>query len=382
MSATPSLVQPRLVVLDTAHFSGLVNDAISSQRDRRKAAQRFLHLLSERGWIPLLCFHHLEELMQHKDDKLVDARLAYLRELPLAAWVKGDHHLDLPGSIIELQAAEVVQALESPDSTLLEVRDRARDAVIAFGAGAEAIPDMGEDWRILRQALTVRQAQSQKVAAMSRWRPADIDETRIGDWLAGEVLPRGVANKNIERQLDNLTREVATRGDRRITSPGAVASEFMWEVVKDFDAIDLDENRSPALQFLLASGLEMEDIDPEETFGSLMHRLTFFKQLRIVGEKAGLPWRVVKAGAKLERLPVALIQDAMRRYAQDQPERKGSMLTDVHLLCLAAYAELTFVDKRTLNDLSQAARKVPALNGLLGRVHRAAQYPQVLEYAT
>lgn len=382
MSATSGLVKPRLVVLDTAHFSGLVNDAISAHRDRRKGAQRFLHLLAERGWIPLLCFHHLEELMQHKDDKLVDARLAFQRALPMAAWVRGDHQFDLPGSIIELHAAEVANAVDLPNSILQEVRDRARESVIAFGTGAEAMPDMAGEWRILRQVLQVRQAQSQKVAALSRWRPADIDDTPMRDWLAGELVPRGVANKQIESQLDKLTHEVAVRGDKRITSPAALSSEFMWEVVRDFDAIELEEGVSPALQFLLASGLEMEDIDPDETFGSLMHRLTFYKQLRIVGEKAGLSWPLVKARATLKRLPVALIQDAMRRFSQDQPERKGSMLTDVHLLCLAAYAELTFVDKRTLNDLRQAGRKVPELNELLGRVARAAHYSQVLEHTT
>ena len=43
-----------------------------------------------------------------------------------------------------------------------------------------------------------------------------------------------------------------------------------------------------------------------------------------------------------------MIEECMRAHAQDQPERKGSDLNDTHLLCLAPYADVTYVDKRTL----------------------------------
>ena len=36
------LAPERLVVLDTAHLAGLISDAISNSRERRRSAQRFI----------------------------------------------------------------------------------------------------------------------------------------------------------------------------------------------------------------------------------------------------------------------------------------------------------------------------------------------------
>ncbi len=68
----------------------------------------------------------------------------------------------------------------------------------------------------------------------------------------------------------------------------------------------------------------------------------------------------------------------MRLYAQDQPERKGSELNDTHLLCLSPYADLTCVDKRTLENLRRALIKCPALDQFLGKVTRAPTYAAVV----
>lgn len=56
----PQVLPERLVVLDTAHLAGLISDAISDSRERRRSAQRFIADLLERRWLPLLSWHHLE----------------------------------------------------------------------------------------------------------------------------------------------------------------------------------------------------------------------------------------------------------------------------------------------------------------------------------
>jgi len=76
VSDTTPINRVRLFVPDTAHLAGLVADIMSDSRERRRGAQRFLPDLLERGWLPLLCWHHIEELLQHRDEHVVDARLA------------------------------------------------------------------------------------------------------------------------------------------------------------------------------------------------------------------------------------------------------------------------------------------------------------------
>lgn len=61
----------------------------------------------------------------------------------------------------------------------------------------------------------------------------------------------------------------------------------------------------------------------------------------------------------------------MRAYAHDQPERKGSELNDGDLLCLAPYADVTYVDKRTLESVRRAKGKNNLFAELVGQVNKA-----------
>ena len=204
------------MVLDTSHLARLVNDSVSSSRDRRRAAQAFIPDLVERGWLPLLCWHHLEELLQHRDDQLVDARLRYLWNWPLMAWVRPSDAEAGPGSILDVLKAEVVVAHSNPSADALQVRDLARDQLLSFGPATVAIPDDFRDWRALRTALAVRQEHSRRVSAISRWRAAPIDNTRIADLMNGALRSQEDAARTFGHLRHRLESEIVKRGDKRI----------------------------------------------------------------------------------------------------------------------------------------------------------------------
>ena len=125
------------------------------------------------------------------------------------------------------------------------------------------------------------------------------------------------------------------------------------------------------------AGLDLDDIDPSATFGETMDLLTFQKRLRIVAEAKGLPWQELKRTVTRNRLPVTVIQESMRIHAHDQPERKGSDLNDIHLLCLAPYVNRTYVDKRTLESARRARGKVAIFDRLIGHVGKAGNYNEI-----
>ncbi|ASI67934.1 hypothetical protein BA022_04680 [Diaphorobacter nitroreducens] len=118
--------QTRFVVLDTSHLAGLASDWAYADRSRRRSAEAFVPDLVECGWLPLLCWHQVEELLQHKDDELVDQRLRYLRSWPLVAWVRPSDPDSGPGSVLEVLKAEVRAAYAHSGAELLQVRDLAR----------------------------------------------------------------------------------------------------------------------------------------------------------------------------------------------------------------------------------------------------------------
>lgn len=372
------LAPERLVVLDTAHLAGLISDAISNSRERRRSAQRFIADLLERRWLPLLSWHHLEELLQHRDEALVDARVRYLREFPRAAWVRPFDDRAGPGSILEVFRAEVAAAVAYPGARPAQVRDRARQHVIVIGAGDDAIPEHFRDWRLLRPALAAQQAKARRVAAISRWRAHDIDDKPIGAWFGQPARAPDDVSRRLIRMREALEAEISVRGDKRIADPRAMAEEFMREVADDGYAVAGGPQPAPAVQLLVNAGLDPDDIDPSATFRQTMDLLMFHRRLRLVAESFELPWSELKRRALRNNLPSVRLEDAMRLYAQDQQERKGSELNDTHLLCLSPYADLTCVDKRTLESLRRARTKCPDLDQLLGKVARAPTYAAVV----
>lgn len=71
--------------------------------------------------------------------------------------------------------------------------------------------------------------------------------------------------------------------------------------------------------------------------------------------------------------------DAIRQHSREPSRRKGSDLNDMHLLCLASYAAVTYVDKRTMENVRRAGSKVPALIKQIGAVLKARHYTEILD---
>jgi hypothetical protein len=368
------LVRHRLVVLDTAHLAGLVADVVSDNEERRRVALRFVPDLIEKGWLLLLCWHHVEELLHHDDEDLVDARLRYLWSLPLLAWIRPADPGTGPGSIVDLLRSEVAAMLRSPGAGVLEVRDSAREDVIVVGPGPAAIPESFRDWRHLRPALAARQHGGRRVAAISPWRATDFGKSPIGTWFDRPARSLDEAARVLGTLRGQLAREIRARGDKRIADADAMANEFMQAVVRNGLAAVNSGVASPAVQLLLNAGLEPADIDPSLTFDETMDLLIFQKGLRVAADGLRVPWAEVKRSVTRAQLPVTVIEEAMRHHAQDQPERKGSGPSDTHLLCLAPYADVTFVDKRTMENVRRIRRKGSVVDQLMGEVARAANH--------
>jgi hypothetical protein len=131
---------------------------------------------------------------------------------------------------LEVFGAEARAAFKEPDADACGVRKLAREGLLAVGPGTEAIPGNFRDWRVLRPALAVRQETARRVAAISRWRAADIDTTRIADWMNSAVRKPNDAARMFSRLRNHLAGEIATRGDKRITEPAAIATAFIADV--------------------------------------------------------------------------------------------------------------------------------------------------------
>lgn len=368
----------KFILLDTSHVGGLCADATAQEPGRRRKAEEFLNAMYQSGLVPVFCFHHLEELIQHENEDVVDGRLSYLRTLPHVAYVQPSDGRESPGTIVDVFAIEAEVAFEHPKADLLEIREHTRSRVFRFGSGKELIPEVFRDWRTFRTALDDHQDNSRRIAAISRWRATPIEHKRIGSLLGYRLRSAADSHRVVGQLRDQLAGEISNRGDRRIDDPDRMASEFFFEIAKGGSVLSSGEGSlPPVIQLLQQAGLEPDEIDLSATFGDTMNRLIFKQRLQQAAEARALPWEDLKRVVAAHRLPSNVIAEAMRAHSQDLPRRDGGELNDRHFLCLAPYTTVTYVDKRTLENTGRAIKKVPLFGMLVGDVRRASDYTRI-----
>lgn len=130
----------------------------------------------EQGRVPLLSWHHLEELLGGKDDVCATDRVASLQAMPFMAWLRLPQVEEGLGSIVDIFAAEVMAACEG-QSDLAAVRDRARSLLLMTGNGCQAIGEHGWVWEALRPVIHSRQDHLTAVASLGSMQTFDKTQT-------------------------------------------------------------------------------------------------------------------------------------------------------------------------------------------------------------
>ncbi|WP_333586319.1 hypothetical protein [Phenylobacterium sp.] len=369
------LLQPRYIALDSAHLIQWADARVSAHAPRRAEARRFELWLERHGYVPLLSLHHIAEMANHAVEAVAAGRLRFLAGLPLVAWI-GAPPQGGAGTVVTLIAEEVRAACTAPQASRSEVRDLAKPRLIQAGAGTRMLGAAPEAWLALRPVFAAEAEQARKVVAFTRVGTVDISKKPMAE-LLNSRLRRG---EDLRRQLDLMTgtyaASIAQRADRRIADPDAMAAAFMGDVAAM--ASPLPETAAElVLRALATQGVTADDITPTSTIGDMLDLGLFRAQLRIAAEAAGVSPSEALLHVQPERIPSWSLVQALQRHLPDLPEREGGELNDTYLACLAAYADVTLVDKRTWEGVRRLRAKAPELAALLGRVERLPRFEQL-----
>lgn len=369
------LSRPRLVALDTSLLSAVARDAFSRLPGQREHASAFVNSLGKLGCVVLLCWHHIEEQIAYHDPKVVADRLAFIRSLPLLAWVSsasGDEGL---GSIVDILALEVSAAL-ALNAGFGAVRDRVAEKLIKFGTGEQMLRPYENYWSVLQEQARARQEKTRDIVAISRSKYNDMSKIKLTDLEKAGARRPAERERHFDLLNERLAEDILLRGDKRIKNPVASAERFFDDVKSRAAAVTLGAS-NPTHQIMRLHGVDPSEMEPDATPEDVGKLSAFRKRLRIVSEILAIPFDELKAGITEDQLPSCVIQDAINRYRQDTPERKGSELTDNYLACLSAYVDVTYVDKRTLENFRRVEQKCPELKPLLRRVEKASNYQMI-----
>jgi hypothetical protein len=379
MSGTPSsrLMRPKFVALDSSHLGAVAADKATSDRTRLRRAEAFEKAFDESGSVLLLCWHHLQELFSYQREDVVAQRVAYLRTLPMVATVASFRKDDIIGTVMDLQSFEVDAAFKNPAADVLTVRDEAAKSMFRFASGADLVRPFLQNWSELRQAFAERQPRNSEVVAISRSNFAGNSDEKIVDLLKGGLRAPEDIQRQFQRLYRNLSNDIRERGDKRIRDPEVSSQTFLDEVQRL--GMEVIRGDNPAVRILEISGVALSEIGPETTVSDVGNMAVFRRKLELLNEQLNLPWPELKARVKEDRLPSGVIYNAIARYHPDTREWNGSELADRYLACLAAYADVTYVDKRTHEASRQAKQKSPAFASLVRHIEKAGGYSEIAE---
>jgi hypothetical protein len=371
------LIRPRFISFDSAHLGAAATDAAANDHARQKRARFLETAISDSGSVIVLSYHHIEELLSHQRDEVVQQRISYIQSLPMVAAVSSFRRDGLIGAITDIQSFEISAAFNNPLGELLAVRDEVAKNIFRLCSGADLLRPFLPHLAELRQHFSDRKLRNGEIIGISRSASAGNAGEKIVDLLKGQVrTPEGV-KKQFERLHQNLADDLRTRGDKRIDNPEHSSAAFLDSVKRlGLQAVRGD---NPARQILELSGIELSDIGPETTVGDVGNMAVFRKKLALLNEQMGFPWAALRERVPEERLPSGVISGAIARYHPDTKEWDGSELADRHLACLAAYADVTFVDKRTLEASRQAKQKSKPFASVIRSIERAADYVTIAE---
>jgi hypothetical protein len=363
---TNTLIVPaRFIALDSSILGNLAKDYFASDAATRKDSANFLGCLVDHAFIPLLCWHHFEELIKHRDDKIAKDRFNFLRLLPQVAWVPTNDGNAL-GSIVDLLVAECRTASQGSGLSVLEVRDKTRNSLIRFGTGAEAISPYEEVWRDLRPYLWEREERAREIVAIRRANVNDISKEPISSFMNGTIREQDKAIALFNQLKGEMAQEIQNYGDKRIPNSSMVASHFYDEIADSNDIFYLQNGGLQ--QYLNHHEIDIKEFGTNAPMEEILDIIEFRGKLKVAHRMFNVTWESFKKSIQPERIPSWVIESSLCSYSQKQAEHKGSELNDHYLACLSPYVDLIYVDKRMKNDFERASRKNTVFCKLLNKV--------------
>lgn len=367
--------KPRIIAPDSSHWSLWLDAMRSPKPDVRERAASLHERLMEQGRVPLLSWHHLEELLGGKDDTCAADRVASLQAMPFMAWLRLPQAQEGLGSIVDIFAAEVMAACEG-HSDLAAVRNRARSLLLMTGNGRQAIGEHGWVWDAVRPVI--HSSQDHLTAVSSLGSMQTFDKTRT----VGELSKMYIADPaTIRAKLSGIHQQAflqALRGtDGDEVKARAMADDFIERTVA-MGPPPGSTVRDLLVSTLTSQGVDETEIRDERVIGDVM-RLGYFRSLlRVAAEATGRSFADLKH-VSMDLIPSFAIEEAIQAHRQPREKLPGSDLHDRHLAVLAAYCDVLYVDRRTSEDLLRVRRKEPLIDALMGEVRKAADFEALLE---
>jgi hypothetical protein len=311
----------------------------------------------------LLTLHHLVELLGHGSDEVVAGRVAFVRSLEQAYWVKSRYDNNI-GSVLDLVASEVSARSADPSASYGMILSRTRPEVLGFGQIGHIVSLLEAPEIIAYARDQVRRRRIVQSLLSTKVPEAGATEELVAPQQ--RLVPLTSLLSNFDWQEKHTASQLKDVGDAKLTGHAEDAKLFFDELRGHARAAA----RGGVVRLadvLREMGIEEGDLRGVTSVDMLAGKYIWKRRSEIIARTVGLAASTVER-MRPRDLPSLYLAERIADCQGKARRASGGNPDDASLACLSLYVDLVTVDKRTAEFVRQARKNFAALDAVMGRV--------------
>ena len=371
------IARPNLIAIDNSIIGKITEDYFSKDIIKQQKAADFIEKTKIHGYVPLFCFHHIAEILQHENDRVIQNRLSLISKFSQIAWIKPKSKNISIGSIIDIQGLEIQKILESPNISLNELSNAVRKEIICYSSGYDFTAMIEPECLMIKELNLLDIQKGKAIDSISHVRDPDIDNIKLSVLKRSRLKTYEEVNASFNKLNNHYLSNLHERGDKKLENHENVVSEFLLSVSKLGEELYNHEEDSLYLKFIRASGIEEKYISPDWTIGEFGYFSIFVKKLEVISRSFSLNKDSVLQHP-LSKFPSWHIWVELDKCIRKEKYASGSNIIDKYLGSFSIYADLLIVDKRIKEYFKQIIRKDNRFSLLRGKIIKCSDYTSLL----
>lgn len=373
------ITKPKLIAIDNSILGKISKDYYSGDLVKQKKAIEFIKNCKTQGYLPVFCFHHIEEILQHENEHVVSKKLSLIKKFPCVAWIKSVSQNFSVGSITDILGIEIQKISQSPDITLPELVEYVRNELVSYSTGSEFIEMIEPECHAIHKFSLLDIEKGKAVASISHVRnPEAIEKMKLSDLKTSQLKNKNEMSGSLNQLGNHYLSELEKRGDKKLRDREGAVSNFLQKVRESVEEVYKQPSGSDYKNFLNAIGVDEKYVDDNWTIGELGYFATFTKKLLVISRTFYLKEDIVLK-LPLSKYPSWHIEVELDKCIKKEKNAHGSNIIDKYLASFSLYADILVADKRVKEYFEQIIRREDKLSILKGKIVKLSDYSNLFE---
>lgn len=354
------MISIKLLSIDTSILGSVAKSYFSGETPLYETASKFMCTIDDNGLIPFFSHHHIQELLQHDDDRIVRDRWSMIKKFPIVAWLRDEMDKNLLGSMIDVHAAELRYLLKDRSLNMIEIIKKAKADVVTYASGEEFVKCFESTYSEMRRigAFNVQKARS--IESLSHVRDPETDNIKLSELNNSRLKSPNEVLKWSKGYMTTVEKSLVDKGDPKLINHSKISHDFVLQVVDDGKALYKNNGLSLLEIFVVSSGVDLSQINSDSTHGDLGYLAIFNKKMEIVANRCSYDLNKIKMIP--EEIPSWVIWREFDKIIRKENRAHGSNMLDKYMAVLALYVDFSIVDKRIYECFKQLQNKLPYLS--------------------